>query len=101
MRPSITDAVLVQLIAVGDHGAYGELRRRHRLLVYNEAYAVLWDAAATDLAVAEAFEEVWRSAARFAPDTGSARAWLSGITRTVAMRRRTSLQDAAINSQAP
>jgi DNA-directed RNA polymerase specialized sigma24 family protein len=87
MRPSISDAVLVQLIAVGDHSAYGELRRRHRLFVYTEAYAVLWDAAVTDLAVAEVFEEVWCSAARFR-DTGSAQAWLSGITRTVAMRRR-------------
>ena len=101
MRSSIPDAVLVQLIAVGDHSAYGELRRRHRLLVYTEAYSVLWDAAATDLAVAEAFEEAWRSAARFAPDAGSARTWLSGITRTVAKRRRSSLQNAAINSQTP
>jgi RNA polymerase sigma-70 factor, ECF subfamily len=88
MRSSIPDAVLVQLVAVGDHSAYAELSKRHRFLVYTEAYAVLRDAAATDAVVSEVFEEVWCSAARFAPDADSARAWLSGITRTVAKRRR-------------
>jgi len=62
------------------------------LFAYTQAYAVLWDAVAAEVAVLDAFEEVWRSAACFAPGTGSAHDWLAGIVRRVATRRLSALQ---------
>jgi len=101
MRPSTPDAVLVQRVAAGDLIAQRELCRRHRLLLYGQVYAILWDAIAAELAVSEAFAQAWRTAPQFDPGMGSAPDWLSGIARAVALRRRSGLHDAGINSPAP
>lgn len=101
MRPSTSDAVLVQRMAAGDLIAQRELCRRHRLLVYGQVYAILWDAVAAELAVSEAFAQAWRQARQFDPGRGSAPDWLSGIARAVALRRRSALHDAAMDAQAP
>jgi RNA polymerase sigma-70 factor (ECF subfamily) len=97
----VPDAVLVRQIAQGDLAAHRELCARYRLFVYAEAYAILWDAALAELAAAEAFQEVCRSAGHFDPGAGTAVAWLSRITRTVALRRRASVRDLPIQSPAP
>lgn len=101
MRPSTPDAVLVQRVAAGDRIAQRELSRRHRLLLYGQVYAILWDPVAADQAVSEAFAQAWRTARQFDPESGSAHDWLSRIARAVALRRRSALHDVATGSEGP
>jgi len=95
------DALLLRQIAQEDLAAHRELCARYRLFVYAEAYAILWDAALAELAAAEAFQEVWRSAGHFDPGAGTAVAWLSRITRSLALRRRASVCGMPIQSPEP
>ncbi len=93
--------LLLRQIAQEDLAAHRELCARYRLFVYAEAYAILWDAALAELAAAEAFQEVWRSAGHFDPGAGTAVAWLSRITRSLALRRRASVCGMPIQSPEP
>jgi len=82
------DSQLVQLMAAGDRAARAELCDRHRLSVYAQVYVALVDSDAAEQVVAETFDRAWHTASEFTPRAGSPLAWLSGIARALAERRR-------------
>lgn len=79
------DRVLVERMAAGDERALGELYDRHGGTAYALAYAIAGERADAEEVVADAFGQVWRSAARFDPSRGSVAGWLATITRTRAL----------------
>lgn len=90
-------------MASGDERALAELYDRHATLLYSLSAAILGDAADAEEAVADAFAQAWRSAGAFAPERGSAVAWLTTIARTRALdllrsrRRRARVLEAALS----
>jgi DNA-directed RNA polymerase specialized sigma24 family protein len=86
-RPT-PDVRLVERMAAGDRDAHEEFCERHRLSLYAQAYAVLFDAALAERVVVETLERVWQAARDFNPGAGSAFAWVSEIARSLASRRR-------------
>src|SRR5437879_7489902 len=53
--------------------------------MYALAVAIVRERADADEVVADAFGQVWRTAAQFDPSRGSVAAWLATITRTRAL----------------
>src|SRR2546428_12252469 len=80
---------LVQLRAAGAGAARAGLCDGHRLSVYAQVYVALVDSDAAEQVVAETFDRAWHTASEFTPRAGSPLAWLSGIARALAERRRT------------
>jgi len=72
-------------MATGDERALGELYDRHGATAYAVAHAIVGERADAEEVVADAFGQMWRSAARFDPARGSVGAWLATITRTRAL----------------
>ena len=70
------DADLLQLVVRGDERALAELYDRHGRAAYGLALRILRDPGLAEDAVQEAFVGVWRSAARFQAERGSARSWI-------------------------
>ncbi|HSL71775.1 MAG TPA: sigma-70 family RNA polymerase sigma factor [Longimicrobiales bacterium] len=101
-----SDRDLVAGIAAGDERALALLYDRFGSLAYSLAYQILGNAADAEEVVADAFVQVWSSAATFDPARASVGAWLSMITRTRALdrlrsvQRRTRLIDRAANESA-
>lgn len=65
--------------------------RRFQAHVYGVALALVGDTAAAEDVAQQAFERAWRRADSFDPERGNVRAWLTAITRNVAvdtLRRR-------------
>jgi RNA polymerase sigma-70 factor (ECF subfamily) len=56
--------------------ALAELYRRYATIAYGLARRVVGDPSLAEDAVQEGFLAVWRSAGRFAPERGQARAWI-------------------------
>ena len=79
------DRVLVERMAAGDERALGELYDRHGGTAYALAYAIAGERADAEEVVADAFGQVWRTAARFDPSRGSVAGWLATIARTRAL----------------
>jgi RNA polymerase sigma-70 factor (ECF subfamily) len=77
----------VARIATGDERALGELYDRHGGTVYGLAYAIVRDAADAEEVAADAFAQLWRSAAEYDTSRGSVASWLSTITRSRALDR--------------
>jgi RNA polymerase sigma-70 factor (ECF subfamily) len=75
-RGATRDDDLVQRVADGDERALGELYDRHGRTAYGLALRILRDPGLAEDAVQEAFVGVWRSAARFQAERGSARSWI-------------------------
>ena len=97
------DSALVARAAGGDERALGELYDRYGGMAYSLACSIVGEPADAEEVVADAFSQVWRSAAGFDPARGSVAAWLATITRTRALdlvrsrkRRARVLEDAAV-----
>jgi RNA polymerase sigma-70 factor (ECF subfamily) len=99
------DSSLVTRAASGDERALGELYDPYGGMAYSLACAVVGEHADAEEVVAEAFAQVWRSAAGFDPARGSVAAWIATICRTRALdlvrsrkRRARVLEEAAVVS---
>ena len=99
------DSTLVSRAAGGDERALGELYDRYGAMAYSLACAVVGVHADAEEVVAEAFAQVWRSAAGFDPARGSVAAWVATICRTRALdlvrsrkRRARVVEEAAVVS---
>jgi RNA polymerase sigma-70 factor (ECF subfamily) len=99
------DSALVALAASGDERALGEIYDRYGGMAFSLACAIVGEHADAEEVVADAFAQVWRSAAGFDPSRGSVAAWLSTIVRTRALdlvrsrkRRARVLEEAAVVS---
>ena len=97
------DSAVVALAASGDERALGELYDRYGGMAYSLACAIVGEHADAEEVVADAFAQIWRSAAGFDPARGSVAAWIATITRTRALdlvrsrkRRARVLEDAAV-----
>ena len=97
------DSSLVSRAAGGDERALGELYDRYGAMAYSLACAVVSEHADAEEVVAEAFAQVWRSAAGFDPARGSVAAWIATICRTRALdlvrsrkRRARVVEEAAV-----
>src|SRR5256885_12532236 len=69
----------------GDERALAEVYDRHGGPAYSLALAIVGERADAEEVVADAFGQVWRTAAQFDPSRGSVAAWLATITRTRAL----------------
>lgn len=83
----LSDEALVALVARGEESALGELYDRLGRIAYGLALRVLRDERLAEDAVQEGMIAVWRGAATFSAERGSARAW----TLTLVHRRAVDL----------
>lgn len=88
------DGEMMARVAVGDSAAFETLYDRHAPLVHGMALQVLRDPAQAEEVAQEVLVEAWRTAARFDPRKGSARAWLVTMARRRAIDRVRSSQAA-------
>jgi RNA polymerase sigma-70 factor (ECF subfamily) len=82
-----SDRELISRMAAGDERALGAFYDRFSSVAYSLAYQILSDAADAEEATADAFLQVWNSAANFDSSRASPVGWLSMITRTRALDR--------------
>ncbi|NRQ32135.1 ECF RNA polymerase sigma factor SigK [Nonomuraea sp. NN258] len=78
---------LLQAVGRGDRGAFERLYEVLAPRVFGLVLRVLRDRAHSEEVAQEALVEVWRSAARFEPDRGSALAWVLTIAHRRAIDR--------------
>lgn len=94
-RDDLDDTALVELVGRSDHEALAVLYRRHGSTCYRLARRVTANDALAEDAVQEAFTGLWRDPAAYAPEQGSVRSWLLGLTHHKAVdfvRRETAQQ---------
>jgi RNA polymerase sigma factor (sigma-70 family) len=72
----LSDEALVALTARGEETALAELYDRYGRPAYGLALRIVRDGSLAEDAVQDAFLAVWRSAARFVPERGSASTWI-------------------------
>jgi RNA polymerase sigma-70 factor (ECF subfamily) len=72
-------------MAAGDERAAAAFVQRHQRRVFGIAMAITTDPAAAEDVAQETFLRAWRHAAVFDPRRGAATAWLSTITRNLAI----------------
>ncbi|WP_461021496.1 ECF RNA polymerase sigma factor SigK [Thalassiella azotivora] len=89
-------AVLLRRTARGDEDAFAGLYDHLAAAVHGTVLRVLRDAAQSEEVTQEVLVEVWRTAARYDPDRGSARAWVLTIAHRRAVDR---VRSAASRSQ--
>lgn len=82
---ALSDVACIARLIGGDERALGILFDRHGAMAYGLASAMAHDAADAEEVVADAFAQVWRSAASFDQTRGSVAAWLATIVRTRAL----------------
>ena len=109
--PASSESALVSRLIAGDERALGELYDRHGGMAYSLACAIVPDSADAEEVVAEAFAQIWRTAATFDPARGNVIAWLTTIVRSRSLdmvrsqRRRARALDEAVamsdESEAP
>ena len=89
MNQQLTDneRQLVARMASGDDQALAAFYDRFGKLAYSLAYQIVGDSDEAEEVVADAFLQMWRSAASFDPARASVAAWVSMITRTRALDR--------------
>lgn len=80
-----SDLEVVARLVAGDERALGTLYDRHGAMAYGLASAMMHDPADAEEVVAEAFAQVWRTAAMFDAARGSVVAWVATIVRTRAL----------------
>ena len=80
---SASDGELLQAVAAGSEAAFEELRGRYRGAVARVCRAAA--GAEKEDCEQEVFARVWRKAALFDPDRGSAAAWLLTLARRTAL----------------
>ncbi len=93
-----TDEALLELVASGDQQATTLLVRRYERRIYGLALSVLGDPHRAQEAAQEAIERVYRRAASFDPERGTAGGWILAIARNAAIdeRRRSPVAPAAV-----
>jgi RNA polymerase sigma-70 factor (ECF subfamily) len=84
------DAQLLQAIAAGSEPAFDELRDRYRDAVQAVCRTIAGQE--REDCEQEVFARVWRKAALYDPERGSAAAWLLTLTRRTALNVRTGLR---------
>jgi RNA polymerase sigma-70 factor, ECF subfamily len=98
----LSDEALVALAARSEQSALAELYDRYGRPAYGLALRVLRDEALAEDAVQDAFMAIWKTAARFVPEKGSASTWILTLVHRRAVdvvrreqRRRADSLDAA------
>ena len=91
-RPAAIEVELVRRLAAGDHGAMGEVYRRHSGAVLGAVSRVLFDRARCEDVVQDVFITLWRRPDRFDPERGCLRTFLMTVARTRAIDVRRSDQ---------
>lgn len=86
-------ADLIIAVAAGDRGAYRQLYDRTAPKLFGIVLRMIRDRSMAEDILQDIFLRVWRNAGNFAPETGSAMAWLSSIARnrTIDVLRQKSL----------
>jgi RNA polymerase sigma-70 factor (ECF subfamily) len=79
------DRRLLDLVSRGDETALGALFDRYAGMLHGLALRITTDRADADEAVLDTFHQVWRDAARFRSERGSAAAWLTMMCRSRAL----------------
>jgi RNA polymerase sigma-70 factor (ECF subfamily) len=81
------EILLLRRIASGDQEAFEELFRRLAPFVLAYLIQMLRQRGLAEEVLQDVFLKVWKQAASYSPDRGSARAWLFTITRSKALDR--------------
>lgn len=92
-------AALLSRVARGDDAAFADVYDQAAAGVFGLVRRVLRDPAQSEEVTQEVLLEVWRTAARFDPRHGSARAWLMTIAHRRAVDRARSSQAATKREQ--
>jgi RNA polymerase sigma-70 factor (ECF subfamily) len=79
------DRALLELIKAGHPGALDELYARYGRLVYSIALYVTNDTVAAEDVTLQVFTKVWEKGDLYRPERGSARVWLTTLTRNHAI----------------
>jgi RNA polymerase sigma factor (sigma-70 family) len=90
----LPDEVLLAGLGAGDAGLAIAFVRRFQRIVFGVALAITSDPATAEDVAQQAFEQAWRHAQVYDPRRGSVRAWLTTVTRNLAIdvvRTRSSL----------
>lgn len=85
MGGDVTDEALLAGIAVGDSDAALLFVRRFQARVYGLALTITADSGLAEDIAQRAFERAWRHAGAFDPRRGQVAAWLTTITRNLAI----------------
>ena len=88
------DNALIRGVAAGDHEAFAEFYDRWSGRLLALIVQILVDRTQSEEVLQEVFLEIWRSAASFSPERGSARAWAVTMARRRAVDRVRSSQAA-------
>ncbi len=86
------DQTLIRMIQSGDEGALSSFYDEKSRLVYSLAYSVVRHHEDAEEVTQEVFYRLWTHADRFNPERGSVLAWLTTITRRLAIDRTRSRQ---------
>ena len=99
----LSDEALVALAARSEQSALAELYDRFGRPAYGLALRILRDESLAEDAVQEAFLALWRTAARFVPERGTASTWILTLVhrRAVDIVRREERRRADALEQAP
>jgi RNA polymerase sigma-70 factor (ECF subfamily) len=95
------DAALLRRIRERDEGALSELYDQYSTFVYSLARSVLRDDGDAEDIVQDVFFRVWERADAFDPARGSPAAWLTTMTRRLAIDRTRSRSFRARGREAP
>jgi RNA polymerase sigma-70 factor (ECF subfamily) len=95
------DTILLRRIREGDEGALSEFYDRHAGFVYSLARSVVRDDGDAEDIVQDVFFRIWERADTFDSSRGSALAWLTTVTRRLAIDRTRSRTFRARGREAP
>lgn len=90
---------LLQLSARGDEGAFAQFYDATSARTFGLAVRVIRDRALAEEVLQEVYLEVWRTAARFDPDRGSALSWLLTMVHRRAVDRVRSVEASSRREQ--
>ncbi len=85
--PTPDEEALLAAVARGDQAAFADLYDRVAPLVHGVVRRVVRDPAQSEEVTQEVLVELWRTAVRFDPDRGSARAWILTMAHRRAIDR--------------
>ncbi len=86
----LADEDLMQITGDSESRAFAMIYDRHSGPAYSLAYRILGSRGAAEDAVQETFLTIWRTRSRYAPERGSVRTWVLGIShhRAIDVLRR-------------